>query len=183
MRKSKVNVAEAARLYNGGSWTYGRLAAKYGVTRERIRQKLRGLVTPRVAVERTCRRCENSFRIMLSRREVLCGGCRHFVANYKQCKCGRWCDKRSKECRECANFHKQTFDGGLAAALYREGYGVPDIAAHLGAKSEAIYKAFCRKGVQRRPATVRVETARAACERMPIAKAAKRLQRRQTRTS
>ncbi len=49
LRQSSVNVEQAKTLYEAG-YTYGEIGQVFGVTRERVRQKLKGIITKRPSV-------------------------------------------------------------------------------------------------------------------------------------
>jgi len=157
---SKLDLEEAIKLFNEGS-TLEALAKKYGLSRERVRQKLKGKVNKERPLKRYCRHCRDEiteankppqiFKILesCSKEECLkksalyhrCDGCQKPIVKTKTGKCQR-----------CQAEKRRIFDYSLMAFLYTKGGTGNQIAEAMGVKPITIYMALRkRSGVEMRP--------------------------------
>lgn len=171
-----VNITEAVDLYNSG-WTLERLGEKYGVTRERVRQVIKGLTVKSRNVN--CAQCGVEFAARLRQFgwDKFCTdacriGRRRDIAKTSQhsgkCSdCGAAVIRGSSRCEKCHGRTLWKWDHDLAAYLYRGGASGPQIAALIGHDRPGnMLAALRKKGVEMRP--------RGHCYRLP-AKDLKRL--------
>lgn len=161
--KSKVNKEEAQRLFNDG-WTLAALGQRYGVTRERVRQKIDTSYPKRRTIfDRTCLQCGQSFQ---GARHVLhCKSC-YDLRQCDLCACGKLKKKPSARCCEC---RPSKFPWHFAGPLYRMGYGLEAISRCFGASgAAAVLKVLKRFGVRTRSHSQGIHSARRAKKRLPI---------------
>lgn len=129
---SKVNRSEAASLYADG-WTLKQLGDRYGVTRERVRQTLIGLVDSSRPRKLSCKRCGKTvMRSGPCGQGVMCSDeCRDAESHDREfsskCKCGKQITSGSKQCHNC----RRTCDHGLVEYLYVQGASTVQIATTL----------------------------------------------------
>lgn len=132
--KSRVNVTEAVELYNGGA-TLADLAVKYGVTRERVRQKITRLVDHERTKPAKCKGCGAEFRQGPGSPVWYCSDkCRNEAVKQglrSDCVCGNKKMRNAGRCKKCSSEHSRTFDYALAAHLYDRGATAKQVAKVL----------------------------------------------------
>jgi hypothetical protein len=157
---SKLNLEEAIKLFNEGS-TLEALAKKYTLSRERVRQKLKGKVNKERPLKRYCRHCRDEitevnkppqiFKILesCSKEE-----CLQKSASYHRCD---GCQKpivktKTGKCQKCQGAKKRTFDYTMMSLLYTKGGTGNQIAEAMGVKPITIYMALRKRSdVEMRP--------------------------------
>jgi len=151
---SKIDINEAAELYNGG-WTLGQLGEKYGVTRERIRQKITLLVNHDRTRSICCKHCGTEFVVKggRGRNGKYCSTeCRRKSQSVKttdQCKCGKMKSIGADHCKKCSGRQARTFDYELASYLYDHGSTAKQVGEFLGQKEITISVAVNKAGSPR----------------------------------
>ncbi len=90
--KSRVNAPEAKKLQAEG-WTYEQLGERYGVTGERVRQKIGSM---RIASK--CPKCKKTTSGVA--KNSLCRRCNK-AHDHDLCDCGRTKKVTSEKCKTC----------------------------------------------------------------------------------
>ena len=171
-KRSKVNTAEAQQLYEDG-WTLAMLGARYGVGRERVRQRINTSVAVRETPhQRTCHDCGQPY--LGRKRSVMCDACKIRRNPRDRCECGRGKEKTAKRCFFCTS---RKFPRDAAALLYRAGYGLLDIAGVFGANTHGVARALLKSGVVMRSKGEGLKAARHAREARPVLVALRELTR------
>ena len=168
-RPSRINVSEAQQLYAAG-WTLKMLGERYGVTRERIRQKIdTNVPIQKEAHSRTCTGCNGTFQG--PKRTRLCESCKS-QTRYDRCGCGRLKRKWASRCAEC---HSRRDYYQLVVQLYHLGYGLPDISEALRVSRGAILCALQKTGTPRRSRGDGLRVSKLARQRQSIESALRKL--------
>jgi predicted transcriptional regulator len=152
---TKVNEAEAIVLYNEGA-SLLEIGNKYGVTRERVRQILKGKVNKdRVLVKkpRCCNFCkdlltEENKLVLPGIRLVLCctkEACKIQTKHYSKCACGKVRTSTSEKCMACSGQGKRTFDYEMMMYLYKQGATGNQVGIAMGVVKITIYMALRRQ--------------------------------------
>lgn len=160
--RSKVNVTEAQALYAAG-WTLEALGDRYGVTRERVRQKINtDVVVHSRPHDRTCTKCG---RVFQGRKyTILCEACKP-RKEYDRCACGKI---KRKELPACGSCQTRKFPHSLVPKLYRLGFAGVDIARAFRVHPAAVYRALRHAGTPRRSKTIQEATAKLARQKQSI---------------
>ena len=156
---SKVDIAEATRLYASEGWTLEQLCQRYGVSRERVRQKLAQADVE--IVESKCRRCFKVLRYLRSDRIAnrYCVDCKPIAQEeqreerlYDQCQCGRTKLKAKPHCRRCQASGTHKFNHDEAVVLFTDAkVGGSRIAEYYGVYSGSVYALLAKRGIPRNP--------------------------------
>jgi hypothetical protein len=129
--KSSVNVEEAVKLYGEG-WTFDMLSERYGVSRQRVQQKIGHLVCERIQL---CARCQKR---LVGPESTLCEECQLDAKN-KCPDCGEIIAYSSKRCTACNGIVQRAFDVRLARGLYESGYTLHEVAKFLDVSHVRVY--------------------------------------------
>jgi hypothetical protein len=142
---SRVKMPEAQVLYDNG-WTLEQLGEHYGVSRERVRQKIR--THKRTGIP--CRLCGKPFnqQTMLGFHCNTCVQVKHKEQQLKvrqdQCTCGKMKSKISEMCCDCRK--AECLDEDQMVAMFKQGYSAKYLASMFNVSRPAIYHAFYRVG-------------------------------------
>lgn len=149
---SKIDLAEAIELFNSG-WTLQKLGDRYGVSRERVRQRLVGRVDKDRKRPATCSECGTDFAVDAKSTgpKAFCSDeCR--AASKKRsfvnkCKCGGIKNRSAEHCMKCRGREARTFDYQVAGHLYSKGATAKQIGDVLRVKPITVRMAVMRLGV------------------------------------
>jgi SOS response regulatory protein OraA/RecX len=134
------NIEEAFKDYKNGT-TLRELGQRYGISHERVRQKLSHLkAKENVNLKRVlCKRCKNGMLIPLRSSRKFCPSCAQIIKKtsyaHNQCECGKPKYRRAKKCAECS----QKYSHKLAQQFIKKGFTVKSIAKVFSVTPAAIY--------------------------------------------
>lgn len=176
MIQSAINVNEALRMQLSGS-SLAEIAAKYGVTRERVRQKLKTSGT--MHLPRKCIDCGDSTG--RARLAVRCKSClKRHLEDYKQeydhvpCACGGLRHRRARQCMRC----RAKLDDHVVLELTKIGYSPQAIADFFDCQRIGVYQCLRRHGAMTGRSTLERRAIQERARKVPIEAAVKFIRER-----
>lgn len=133
------NIEEAFNKFQNGT-TLRQLGEYYGISYERVRQKLEPVRSSITSKKVKCKRCKKDMTIPVKSSRKYCPACIDInKKNYPTkdlCECGQVKYKTSKKCMKC----KAKYSHELAKSLIARNYSVESIAQVFDVTPVTIYR-------------------------------------------